>query len=83
VTFPDLEVDDELLNKSLIMPEPCPFLSRKLPRCSIIRPTNTEGVAMGALKFLTDMGLFIGQPPAFFTFMTNLAQQADAARRGS
>src|SRR5438034_8466499 len=83
VTFPDLDVDDELLNKSLIMPEPCPFLSRKLPRCSIIRPTNTEGVAMGALKFLTDMGLFIGQPPAFFTFMTNLAQQADAARRGS
>src|SRR5256886_2179803 len=60
VTFPDLEVDNELLNKSLIMPEPCPFLSENLPPCSIIRPTKTQGVAMGALKFLTDMGLFIG-----------------------
>src|SRR5437764_23336 len=60
VTFPDLEVDDELLNKSLIMPEPCPFLDRSLPIVSIIRPTETSGVAMGALQFLTYMGLFIG-----------------------
>ncbi len=82
VTFPDLEVDDELLNKSLIMPEPCPFLSRNLPIVSIIRPTRTEGAAMGALKFLTDMGLFIGQSPAFFAYMTQLAQDADAARHG-
>jgi Ferritin-like domain len=81
VTFPDLGVENELLNKSLIMPEPCPFLSRSLPRCSIIRPTNTQGVAMGALKFLTDMGLFIGQSPAFFSYLTQLAQEADAARR--
>src|SRR5438874_1840996 len=83
VTFPDLEVDNELLNKSLIMPEPCPFLSENLPPCSIIRPTKTQGVAMGALKFLTDMGLFIGQSPAFYSYMTRLAQQADAARRGA
>jgi len=82
VTFPDLEVENELFDKALIMPEPCPFLSRDLPRCSIIRPTKTQGVAMGALKFLTDMGLFIGQSPAFFSYMTQLAQQADAARRG-
>ena len=82
VTFPDLEVDNQLFNKSLIMPEPCPFLSRNLPRCSIIRPTKTQGAAMGALKFLTDMGLFIGQSPAFFSYMTQLAQDADAARRG-
>ena len=81
VTFPDLEVDNELFNKSLIMPEPCPFLSRDLPRCSIIRPTKREGVAMGTLKFLTQMGLFIGQSPAFFAYMTQLAQEADAARR--
>jgi hypothetical protein len=82
VTFPDLEVENELFDKALIMPEPCPFLSRNLPPCSIIRPTKTQGVAMGALKFLTDMGLFIGQSPAFFSYMTQLAQQADAARRG-
>jgi hypothetical protein len=81
VTFPDLEVENELFDKALIMPEPCPFLSRNLPPCSIIRPTKTQGVAMGALKFLTDMGLFIGQSPAFFSYMTRLAQEADAARR--
>jgi len=81
VTFPDLEDVGENLQKSLIMPEPCPFLSRDLPRCSIIRPTKTTGVAMGALKFLTDMGLFIGQSPQFFAFMSQLAQEADAAHR--
>jgi Ferritin-like domain len=83
VTFPDLEVDDELLNKSLIMPEPCPFLDRSLPICSIIRPTQTQGVAMGVVQFLTDMGLFIGQSPAFFALMNQLAQAADHARHGS
>jgi hypothetical protein len=82
VTFPDLEVDDELFDKALIMPEPCPFLDTSLPIVSIIRPTNTEGVAMGALRFLTDMGLFIGQSPAFFAYMTQLAQDADHARHG-
>jgi Ferritin-like domain len=81
VTFPHLDVANELFTNNLIMPEPCPFLSRNLPRCSIIRPTKTQGVAMGALKFLTDMGLFIGQSPAFFAYMTKLAQQADAAQR--
>src|SRR5881397_1768792 len=82
VTFPDLEVEDELLNKSLIMPEPCPFLDRNLPIVSIIRPTKTNGAAMGALRFLTAMGLFRGQSPAFFAYMTQLAQAADAARHG-
>jgi hypothetical protein len=82
VTFPDLSDGGQLFQKNLIMPEPCPFLSRTLPPCSIIRPTETKGVAMGALKFLTKMGLFIGQSPAFFALMTHLAQAADAARRG-
>src|SRR5262245_25954823 len=68
VTFPDLEVEDELFDKALIMPEPCPFLDRSLPIVSIIRPTKTEGVAMGTLQFLTDMGLFIGQSPTFFAY---------------
>ena len=82
VTFPDLSGGGELFQNNLIMPEPCPFLSRSLPICSIIRPTQTEGIAMGVVQFLTDMGLFIGQPPAFFAYMTQLAQEADAARRG-
>jgi Ferritin-like domain len=80
VTFPDLEVENELLDKALIMPEPCPFLNRSLPIVSIIRPTETKGVAMGVVKFLTDMGLFIGQSPAFFATLQNLARAADFAR---
>src|SRR5437016_2302098 len=86
VTFPDLNSSPfggEDFETSLIMPEPCPFLSRKLPPCSVIRPTETKGVAKGALKFLTDMGLFIGQSPAFFALMQNLAEDSDAARTGT
>jgi hypothetical protein len=82
VTFPDLSDGGELLQNNLIMPEPCPFLSRDLPPCSIIRPTETKGIAMGVVKFLTDMGLFIGQSPAFFALLNQLAQAADAARHG-
>jgi Ferritin-like domain len=80
VTFPDLEVEDELFDKALIMPEPCPFLDRSLPICSVIRPTATRDVAMGVVRFLTDMGLFIGQSPAFFATLQNLARAADFAR---
>jgi hypothetical protein len=82
VTFPDLSDGGELFQNNLIMPEPCPFLSRDLPPCSIIRPTETKGIAMGVVKFLTDMGLFIGQSPAFFALLNQLAQAADAARHG-
>jgi hypothetical protein len=46
-----------------------------------VRPTSTNGIAMAVVKFLTAMGLFRGQPPAFFATLTTLAQQADAARR--
>ena len=85
VTFPDLNsapFGGQEFQTNLIMPEPCPFLSRKLPPCSIIRPTETRGIAKGVVKFLTDMGLFIGQSPAFFAFMNDLAEDADEARRG-
>jgi hypothetical protein len=82
VNFPDLEVENELFDKALIMPEPCPFLDRSLPIVSVIRPTNTEGAATGALAFLTAMGLFIGQSAGFFNYMKQLAQDADAAQRG-
>src|SRR5213080_733469 len=82
VTFPNLDVTNELFKKNLIMPEPCPFLSRSLPIVSIIRPTKTEGAATGALAFLTAMGLFIGQSQAFFAYMQQLAVDADNATRG-
>ena len=42
VRFPDLEVENELFDKALIMPEPFCFLDRNLPIVSIIRPTNTD-----------------------------------------
>ena len=93
LTYPDLNsgVDPntgakgaavrEMFQTNLIMPEPCPFISTSLPACSVVRPTNTTGVATGALKFLTAMGLFIGQSPEFFSFLTSLATAADAAQR--
>jgi hypothetical protein len=71
----------EMFQTNLIMPVPCPFISTSLPVCSVVRPTKTAGAAMGALKFLTAMGLFIGQSDAFFSYMTGLAQAADAAQR--
>ena len=85
LVFPNLNsppFGGEQFTTSLIMPEPCPFLSRKLPKCSVIRPTETKGAAMGVLKFLTAMGLFIGQSPQFFELMRDLAEDADEARRG-
>jgi hypothetical protein len=85
VTFPDLNsppFGGELFQTNLIMPEPCPFLDRSLPICSIIRPTQTEGIAMGVVTFLTNMGLFIGQSPAFFTLLHQLAQAADHTHHG-
>jgi hypothetical protein len=84
VTFPDLNsppFGGPRFQTNLIMPEPCPFISRKLPRCSVIRPTETKGIAMGVVKFLTNMGLFIGQSPAFFSLMRDLAEDADEASR--
>jgi hypothetical protein len=59
-----------------------PILSRKLPPCSIVRPTETKNIAIGAVKFLIAIGLFIGQSQAFFDLLNGLASGADAARRG-
>jgi len=83
LTFPDLSNGGKLLQPNLIMPEPCPFLSRSLPKCSIIRPTETAGIAMGVVKFLTAMGLFTGQSQEFFAVLQGLAADADAATRGA
>ncbi len=94
LTFPDLNsgIDPntgargpgvlEMFQTNLIMPEPCPFINTSLPVCSVVRPTNTTGAATGALKFLTAMGLFIGQSQDFFSYLTALASAADAAQRG-
>jgi len=83
--FPDLNASPfsgEEFQTNLIMPEPCPFLDRKFPPCSIVRPTNTVGAAMGAVNALTADGLFIGQSDAFLQVIGELALLADSAVRG-
>jgi hypothetical protein len=85
LVFPDLNASPfggEDFQTNLIMPEPTIFLSRKFPVVSIIRPTETKGAAMGAVKALTADGLFIGQSPEFFRVLSDLAEAADAARHG-
>jgi hypothetical protein len=83
--FPDLNsgkfATDELFEKSLIMPEPCDFLRRSFPPCSIVRPTAKAHIAMSALSALTADGLFIGQSREFFRVLRELAEEADQARR--
>ena len=83
VHFADLTAatTSELLKNNLIMPEPCPFLNRKFPICSIIRPTETKGAAMGAAAALNVHGFFDGQTPEFFDLIRDLARDADVAKR--
>jgi len=85
LVFPDLNAPPfggQDFQTNLIMPEPTIFLDRRFPVCSIIRPTATEGAAMGAAQALAADGLFIGQSRAFFAALIQLAEAADAARRG-
>ena len=85
LVFPDLNAPPfggEDFQTNLIMPEPTVFLRTTFPVCSIIRPTDTDGAAMGAVSALTANGLFLGQSPAFFTLLHDLAEAADAAPTG-
>ncbi len=85
--FPELNsppFGGEDFQTNLIMPEPCPFLDRKFPVCSIIRPVSTDPRifgAMAAAKGLAASGLFIGQSKAFFKAVGDLAEDADEATR--
>jgi hypothetical protein len=93
VTFPNLndpkatpDQADEF-QTNLIMPEPTFFLKKKFGPVSIIRPTETKGVAQGALKGLIADGLFIGhtsksgKSDGFLELLQDLAEDADEARR--
>jgi hypothetical protein len=84
VTFPDLNaLNSELDQTNLILPEPCQFISKSLPACSVIRPTSTQnGGAVATIKAFTDDLLFLGQSPAFFSLVNRLAVEADSVRRG-
>ena len=81
--FPDLNEPpppNEEFKTNLIMPEPTVFLRKSLPIVSIVRPTNTQGVATSVAEFLTAMGLFKGQSTGFFEALKTLAAEADAAK---
>ena len=84
LTFPDLNaLNSELDQTNLILPEPCEFISKSLPPCSVIRPTSTQnGGAVATIKAFTDDLLFLGQSSAFFSLMSQLAVEADSVRRG-
>jgi hypothetical protein len=78
----DQQAGSQMFQTNLIQPEPCQFISRNLPPCSIIRPTLTQnGGAMATVQSFIADRLFIGQNPAFLEQLMDLASEADAARR--
>ncbi|HMD57472.1 MAG TPA: ferritin-like domain-containing protein [Solirubrobacteraceae bacterium] len=84
LVFPNLNeppFGGEEFKTNLIMPEATIFIKKSLPVCSIVRPTKTEGAAMGAVKALTADGLFNGHSQEFFEAVKELAIAADAATR--
>ena len=84
LTFPDLNNPaTELTQTNKILPEPCNFINKSLPRCSVIRPTSTQlGGAVATVKAFTEDGMFIGQSDEFFDLSMKLAVAADSAVRG-
>jgi hypothetical protein len=79
-TNPPLQAS--LVQPSLIFPVPCQFINPDLPNVAVIRPSSDRFAgAVAAVTALTDDGLFIGQSPQFFAFVTELAEAADAAFR--
>jgi hypothetical protein len=83
LAFPDLNAKGgEATQTNLILPEPCEFIRRDLPACSVVRPTlDDDGGAVATIKSFTSDRLFHGQSPRFFTTITRLAREADAAVR--
>src|ERR1700687_4591175 len=84
LTFPNLNNPaTELTQANKILPEPCEFISKSLPHCSVIRPTLTQnGGAVATIKAFTDDLLLLGQSPAFFSLVNQLAVEADSVQRG-
>jgi len=83
LTFPDLNAHGgEATQTNLIFPEPCEFLRKDLPDCSVVRPTLDHNAgAVAAVRSLTADQLFKGQSPQFFSTLMRLARAADAASR--
>ena len=85
LTFPDFNAPPfggENFQTNLIMPEPCDFISKSFPQCSVIRPSTVQNSgAVAAVTALTNDGLFRGQSEEFFETIMGLARAADAAQR--
>ena len=80
LTFPNFDalVDGKVnpqLQTNLIFPVPCEFINPALPHCAVIRPIQIT--ATDAINGFIEDGLFIGQSPAFFNVILELAKQAD------
>jgi hypothetical protein len=81
LVFPDLN-QNPVTTTSLVMPQPCKFISEDLPLCSVIRPTSSPlAGAVAVVQFLTETGLFHGQSDGFFHSLLSLAVAADRAVR--
>ena len=82
-TFPNFFVPlNPQIQPSLIFGIPCEFISPKLPKCSIIRPTSDQFAgAIATVAAFTDDGLFTGQSKEFLHELQTLAVAADAASR--
>jgi Ferritin-like domain len=83
LTIPNLDADPRgaLVQANLIFPTPCEFISPKLPRCAVVRPSlDRFGGGQATIKSFTQDGLFKGQSDKFFTTVKRLAADADAAR---
>jgi Ferritin-like domain len=84
VTFPNLNNRSplELFQTNKILPEPCDFIRKDLPNCSVIRPSSQQlAGARAAVASLTADQLFDGQSKEFFDTIEDLADAADAAER--
>jgi len=81
--FPNIFSPLNSLNQpSLIFPVPCEFISADLPHCSVIRPTSDQFAgAVATIASFTKDNLFLGQSPEFIQTVSQLAEEADAARR--
>ena len=81
--FPNFDATvNQQLQTNLIFPVPCEFISPNLPKCAVIRPLAAGQLdAVGAINSFIADGLFLGQPQSFISLISELAAEADAARR--
>ena len=76
LVVPDLTKD--VNGASHVMPKRCDFLDKRLPTCSVIRPSSpAKAGARAASAYLAAQNLFKGQSDGFFKAVGALAKAAD------